>query len=148
LSWLKSMSPRSTDRFLTTHTGSLPRPADAAAEHRLTDARLTSLVRDVVERQAEAGIDVVSDGEVSKPDYVTYLTQRISGFGGEGRPLLPEAEVRSFPEWGEPLRAISETLKLPACIAALEPVDDDARGARRDAANLHDAAERAGVTGA
>jgi 5-methyltetrahydropteroyltriglutamate--homocysteine methyltransferase len=71
----------SSDRILTTHTGSLPRPSS------LTDRRDPEAVRaavsDTVRRQVAAGIDVIGDGEVSKPGYSTYATERLTGFGGE-----------------------------------------------------------------
>lgn len=88
---------RSVDRILTTHTGSLPRPQPLVElmfekeEGRVVDAkRLADAVRDsvreIVGRQMEAGIDVVSDGEMSKLSYATYVTERLSGFGGRSSP--------------------------------------------------------------
>jgi len=76
---------RSTERFLTTHVGSLVRPpeiADAirAGGARDMDARVSRAVRDVVRKQAEIGIDVVSDGEYSKPNFASYVNERLSGF--------------------------------------------------------------------
>ena len=86
---------RSTERFLTTHTGSLPRPDELARAmvakqegSAADDAALDELVREtidrVVARQVEAGIDIVNDGEMSKPSYATYVKDRLSGFGGTG----------------------------------------------------------------
>jgi 5-methyltetrahydropteroyltriglutamate--homocysteine methyltransferase len=83
---------RSTDRILTTHTGSLPRPDDLAQlmfakEDGLDvpglDERVRSAVAEIVRRQVETGIDVVNDGEMSKPSYATYVKDRLNGFGGE-----------------------------------------------------------------
>jgi len=89
---------RSTERILTTHTGSLPRPeelmrvmfakeegvpVDAAA----LAARIRAAVADVVGKQVAAGIDVVNDGEYSKPSYATYVKDRLAGFGGASHPL-------------------------------------------------------------
>ncbi|HKV04291.1 MAG TPA: cobalamin-independent methionine synthase II family protein [Candidatus Acidoferrales bacterium] len=85
---------RSANRILTTHVGSLPRPADLIELYREeTPAeklapKLTSAVAEVVRQQVEAGIDVVNDGEYGKPtssevDYgawATYIHQRLSGF--------------------------------------------------------------------
>jgi 5-methyltetrahydropteroyltriglutamate--homocysteine methyltransferase len=90
--------PRSTDRFLTTHTGSLPRPDDlmrmmwAKEEGVPLDgaalaARVRLAVAEIVSEQRAAGIDIVSDGEVSKPSYATYVKERLSGFGGETEPI-------------------------------------------------------------
>ena len=82
-----------SDRILTTHVGSLPRPNDMLAllEARdrgelLDDAAFAETaaraVADVVARQAALGIDILSDGEMAKTSYATYLTDRLSGFGG------------------------------------------------------------------
>jgi len=93
---------RSTERILTTHTGSLPRPARlvelmfAKEEGRTVDLRLLAerirdSVREVVEHQSAVGVDVVSDGEMSKPSYATYVTERLTGFGGKSeRPKLSD----------------------------------------------------------
>ena len=93
---------RSTNRILTTHTGSLPRPEPlvelmyAKEEGKPVDAaqlaaRVRESVGEVVHRQVEAGIDVVSDGEMSKPSYATYVTERLTGFGGHSnRPKLSD----------------------------------------------------------
>jgi len=98
---------RSVDRILTTHTGSLPRPAKlvelmfAKEEHRPVDAallaqRIREAVREVVEHQQRIGIDVVSDGEMSKPSYATYVTERLTGFAGESkRPKL--SDILEYP---------------------------------------------------
>ena len=90
---------RSEDRILTTHTGSLPRPETlvqlmfAKEEGQEFDPSELSLavkqsVREVVERQLKAGIDIVNDGEVSKPSYATYIKDRLAGFGGESASLV------------------------------------------------------------
>lgn len=94
------------DRILTTHVGSLPRPEALLslmhdqAEGRAydpaeLDAELASSVKDVVRRQVEVGIDLVSDGEFSKPSYATYVSERLTGFGGTGKILTP-ADLREF----------------------------------------------------
>jgi 5-methyltetrahydropteroyltriglutamate--homocysteine methyltransferase len=106
---------RSTDRILTTFVGSLARPADlietmtAKESGRSYDsqtfaAQIRSAVNDVVRRQAEAGVDIVSDGEQGKPGFVTYIGERLSGF--ESRPAPPRAgpwvgsrEIIDFPEY-------------------------------------------------
>lgn len=82
----------STERILTTHVGSLPRPPELLD---ITMAKVTGqpydknqwaekvrvAVMDVVRRQAEAGVDIVNDGELSKPNWVAYVNERLSGFG-------------------------------------------------------------------
>src|SRR5437588_4294364 len=84
---------RSTTRILTTHTGSLPRPTslaelmfareagDAVDAGRLA-VEVAAAVNGVVARQAEVGLDVVNDGEMSKVGYSTYVKERLTGFGG------------------------------------------------------------------
>jgi 5-methyltetrahydropteroyltriglutamate--homocysteine methyltransferase len=83
------------NRILTTHVGSLPRPEALLAQMRdkaegraydsaALDRTLRDSVRDIVARQVELGIDLVSDGEFSKPSYATYVSERLSGFGGKG----------------------------------------------------------------
>src|SRR5689334_3230463 len=105
---------RSTDRILTTHVGSLARPHDLLEvmrekEHgrsydpeRFT-AMVTEAVRDVVRRQAEAGLDVVTDGEQGKVSFLTYVKERLAGFDQvEGETLLPpswQKEIDDFPEY-------------------------------------------------
>jgi len=107
---------RSTDRILTTHIGSLARPADLL---RMMDARLKgepydqktyaarvrSAVGECVEKQLETGIDVVTDGEQSKPGFNSYVVERLTGFERQpalGRPpRLDSEEGRAFPEYYE-----------------------------------------------
>jgi 5-methyltetrahydropteroyltriglutamate--homocysteine methyltransferase len=87
---------RSTDRILTSHTGSLPRPDQLveimfakeegkAVDAKLMHQRIREAVVEVVARQRQVGVDVVSDGEMSKPSYATYVTERLTGFGGPSR---------------------------------------------------------------
>jgi 5-methyltetrahydropteroyltriglutamate--homocysteine methyltransferase len=86
---------QSTERILTTHTGSLPRPDDllpllyAQERGELQDqaafeARVQTAVSEIVRKQFDAGVDIVSDGEVGKISYSTYVKDRLSGFEGEG----------------------------------------------------------------
>jgi len=109
----------STERILTTHTGSLPRPAElplAAADR--SAQQLADAVRSVVQSQVGAGVDVVNDGEASKPSYATYVTERLTGFGGEGEPLRPK-DYDDFPAWGDRMmaeRGRTRRLTNPACI--------------------------------
>lgn len=97
----------SQDRILTTHVGSLPRPDDlielmfARAEGeevdpQLLDRKIREAVDGVVAKQKEAGVDIVSDGEMSKPSYATYVTERLTGFGGTSN--LPKlSDILEFP---------------------------------------------------
>jgi len=86
----------STDRILTTHTGSLPRPKplidlilgrekSGAVDAAVFEAATAKAVEDIVAQQAAAGIDVVNDGEMSKPSYTTYVRHRVSGIAPDPR---------------------------------------------------------------
>ena len=99
---------RSTDRILTTHTGSLPRPADLVellrrsdagepVDERAFDAAVRAAVGEAVRKQVAAGITVVNDGEQGKPGYATYIKARVTGFGGQSRVTTAWAEGREFP---------------------------------------------------
>ena len=106
-------------------------PVDAAA----LDARIRAAVAEVVGRQVEAGIDLVNDGEMSKPSYATYVKDRLSGFGGQSHPLAYR-DLSDFPEmaarvFGDPGRSRRRT---PACNAPIAVRDP--RAARQDADNL------------
>src|SRR4051812_2052116 len=101
---------RSTDRILTTHTGSLPRPPDLLEMIRIRDAgeplamdafaaRVRSAVAEIVRQQVEVGIDIVNDGELGKRGFANYVTERLSGFGGENPVARVFADQAAFPEW-------------------------------------------------
>ena len=144
---------RSTERFLTTHTGSLPRPPDlirmmyakeegvpvdpAALSQRVADA-----VAEVVRKQAESGVDIVNDGEMSKPSYATYIKDRLDGFGGTGNSFIYQ-DLVGFPKlaqrvFGDPGRSRRKT---PACNAAIGVRDPAA--ARVDTDHLQAAVAKA-----
>ena len=105
---------RNTDRILTTHCGSLPRPKDLLelmkAKHEgkaydpaAYDARVKSAVADIVKKQVEVGVDIVTDGETSKVGFFMYANERLAGY--EKRPgakyALFAKEVAAFPEYYE-----------------------------------------------
>jgi 5-methyltetrahydropteroyltriglutamate--homocysteine methyltransferase len=105
----------SLERILTTHVGSLPRAATVvdcllrkergeALDPAHFEATMRQGVLDSVRRQAEAGIDVVSDGETSKISYSTYIKDRYAGFGGEHRPKT-HLDLREHPEFRERMKA-------------------------------------------
>ena len=137
---------RSTDRFLTTHAGSLPRPDDlvrmmyAKEEGQEVDrAELASHVRNavagVVARQLEAGVDIINDGEMSKPSYATYVKDRLSGFGGTGNTFVYQ-DLADFPTlakcvFGDPGRS---RRKNPACTGPI--AFHDTQAVRTDIENL------------
>ena len=129
---------RSEDRILTTHTGSLPRPEKlvqlmfAKEEGQEVDPSELSLavkqsVREVVERQLKAGVDIVNDGEVSKPSYATYIKDRLAGFGGESASLVYQ-DLSEFPAMAE--RVFNDPgrsrRKTPGCNSKISVHDKDA----------------------
>jgi 5-methyltetrahydropteroyltriglutamate--homocysteine methyltransferase len=111
---MRAMQP-AAGRILTTHSGSLPRPAQflplalARESGRCSDdaqyaKAVETAVAETVRAQAEAGVDVLNDGEVSKPSYATYVKDRLTGFGGEGSlELASEAvmDLKEFPDFAE-----------------------------------------------
>jgi 5-methyltetrahydropteroyltriglutamate--homocysteine methyltransferase len=115
------------NRFLTTHTGSLPRPDDliramfAKEEGVPVDrialaARIRDAVAEAVKHQVEAGVDLVSDGELSKPSYATYVKDRLTGFAGSSNSFVYQ-DLAEFPNlakrvFGDPGRSRRRT---PAC---------------------------------
>src|SRR5262245_33000370 len=95
-------------RIVTTHVGSLPRPdalSHMMAEGDTHSAAYVQAVReavnDVVRRQVDVGLDVVDDGEQSKPGFITYIHERLSGMEArtDNPPQLDTREKRSFPEF-------------------------------------------------
>src|SRR3954454_15323131 len=140
------MAPRSTDRFLTTHTGSLPRPGEliqmmyakesgVPVDGAALGRRVREAVAEVVKKQAEAGIDVINDGEMSKPSYATYVKDRLAGFGGTGNTFVYQ-DLAQFPNlakrvFGDPGRSRRKT---PACNAPVHVRDPEA--ATTDVGNL------------
>jgi 5-methyltetrahydropteroyltriglutamate--homocysteine methyltransferase len=154
--WLRYTPPmtRSTDRFLTTHTGSLPRPDDlirtmyakeegVPVEPAALAARVRDAVAEVVKKQTTAGIDIVNDGELSKPSYATYVKDRLAGFGGAGNTFVYQ-DLADYPNlakrvFGDPGRSRRKT---PACNAAISV--RDAHAASNDVANLKAALKAVG----
>ena len=137
---------RSTERFLTTHTGSLPRPDDLVrtmyakeegvpVERAALAARVRAAVADVVQKQVAAGIDLVNDGEMSKPSYATYIKDRLDGFGGTGNTFVYQ-DLAQFPKlaqrvFGDPGRSRRKT---PACNGPIAV--RDGADAKADVENL------------
>src|SRR5260370_31404324 len=115
------------NRFLTTHTGSLPRPDDliramfAKEEGVPVDrsglaAKIRAAVAGVVKKQVDSGIDLVNDGEMSKPSYATYIKDRLTGFGGTSNTFVYQ-DLAEFPNlakrvFADPGRSRRRT---PAC---------------------------------
>lgn len=133
---------RSTERILTTHTGSLPRPADltnllealdagTAPSPQAFDTRVRSAVADIVRKQAEVGVDILNDGEQGKVGYSTYVRHRLSGFTGQS--MVPmRSDWADFPEAAA--RVGRSTVARPACDGPIDWLDKTA--VQKDIANL------------
>src|SRR3954464_8097208 len=141
---------RSTERILTTHTGSLPRPA-AVVEQLLAgkrsgpalDAAVDAAVADVIARQRAAGIDIVNDGEQGRTDYTVHVIDRLNGF--EGRSDAPRGTGEpEFPELAQLLSQFASPFQhRPACSG---PVSwKDFAAAEADIARAKAAMAKAGV---
>ncbi len=153
---------RSSDRILTTHVGSLARPLDLLEtmrekengrpyDERLFEEQVRTAVADVVRRQAEAGLDVVADGEMGKTSFITYVAERLSGFetvpGQSGMAPSWRRELEMFPEYYQ-----SYFKKYAAAVAPMHvmvcrgPIRYTGQGAvAKDIANLKAALEQVDV---
>jgi 5-methyltetrahydropteroyltriglutamate--homocysteine methyltransferase len=143
-------------RFLTTHTGSLPRPADLTpllqahedgAPTPDLDQHVVAAVEDAVRRQVDAGIDVLNDGEMSKIGYSTYVTDRLTGFEKAPEPTsrLP-FDIAEFPDLQDYRRPVSQAVRY--AYTAICSGDVKAKGtqaAQQDIARLKAAATAAGA---
>jgi 5-methyltetrahydropteroyltriglutamate--homocysteine methyltransferase len=137
----------STERILTTHVGSLPRSQAvtdvlfARERNEVSDAPaaaavIANAVAEVVRRQVAIGIDVVSDGEMSKISYATYIAERLSGFGGD-TPREPGQDLVEFPGLLKKLADRGSTAKYrrPRCIGEIRvknpaPLAEDLKNIR------------------
>jgi 5-methyltetrahydropteroyltriglutamate--homocysteine methyltransferase len=150
----------STDRILTTHAGSLPRPKplidfilsreqDAAVDAHAFASETAKAVDDVVARQVAAGIDVISDGEMSKPSYTTYIRHRVSGIEPDpraaerGRDIMIGRDLLAHPDFANQHRNFGG-VPFPGCVGELRYKDRDALD--RDLAQLKAAAEKSQPT--
>jgi 5-methyltetrahydropteroyltriglutamate--homocysteine methyltransferase len=144
---------RSTERILTTHCGSLPRPTDLldlmkAKIHgdpydpEAYAARVRSAVSDIVRQQMECGIDITTDGEQGKQGFFAYVNERLTGFEPKPgpRPAMFAAEVEAFPEYYKQyfstamLGVTLAPLVLFACTGPIQYRGQEA--VRRDIENL------------
>jgi 5-methyltetrahydropteroyltriglutamate--homocysteine methyltransferase len=134
----------STDRILTTHVGSLPRSQEVTdvlfgrekGEPKAQgDQVIADAVKEVVRKQVEAGVDLVSDGEMSKISYATYIADRLTGFGGD-TPREPGLDLIEFPRILKKLAETGATAKYrrPRCQG--EIAVKDMSWARTDIANM------------
>jgi 5-methyltetrahydropteroyltriglutamate--homocysteine methyltransferase len=156
---------QNTDRIQTTHIGSLPRPHNVLDllkaklngkpyDQAALDKAITEAVRDSVRKQVDCGIDIVTDGEVSKPGFFTYIQERLTGF--EPRPgqklLLFQKEVAAFPDY---YAQYFKEAMMGGTIVAITPVVctgpvkyKGEQAVQKDIANVKAAAKAAGVSDA
>src|SRR5260370_40379401 len=120
---------QSTERILTTHTGSLPRPPSLqdllyardqgeAVDQAVFEGQVREAVNAVVRQQASCGLDIINDGEMSKITYATYIKDRLSGFEEiGGMPNLQGADLLEFPEYAQRMFAATplSRLRYPSC---------------------------------
>jgi len=146
----------SIDRILTTHVGSLPRPPEvvdqlfaedegALPDRAVYESVMREAVASVVRKQVQAGVDVVSDGEMSKISYATYIRHRLTGFEIGEMPRAVPRDLDDFPDYKERLAKLGATPKYhrpiccaPIAVRTLEPL-------RADLANLGDAVRAGGA---
>ncbi len=153
---------QNTDRIQTTHIGSLPRPHNVLDllkaklngqpyDQAALDKAIAEGVRDNVRKQVDCGIDIVTDGEVSKPGFFTYIQERLTGF--EPRPgqklLLFQKEVAAFPDY---YAQYFKEAMMGGTIVAITPVVctgpikyKGEQAVQKDIANVKAAAKAAGV---
>ena len=127
----------STDRILTTHVGSLPRPlevcdalyarerGDSGFDPAGFDELSAAATAEAVRRQVETGIDAVSDGEMSKISYATYVGDRLSGFSGDS-PRRAPADLEAFPSFlaRQSKGGGTPTYRRPMCTGPIAVKDD------------------------
>ena len=141
---------QSSDRILTTHTGSLPRPPDMLGllveeqqaqldERSHLEQAVQDSVKDVVRRQVETGLDVINDGEQGRVDYTVYVKDRLTGYEGESVPLGGMTSDEEFPELAELLKPFASPFQVrPTCTGPIDWMDWPA--VERDIDNLQGAA--------
>ena len=148
----------STDRILTTHTGSLPRPDDLIqmmwakgdgipVDEQALAERVATAVKEIVDKQIAAGVSVINDGEMSKSSYAIYVKDRLNGFGGESIQNYHFEDLVDYPKSTDLVAANPGRRKrtAPACNAPISVKDEDA--AALDIVNLKNAVANTDVTG-
>jgi len=146
----------SQDRILTTHVGSLPRPPELrqllvrkdqgeAYEKAELDRLTRQAVAEIVRRQAAAGVDIVNDGEMSKPGYSTYVADRLSGFSGH-EPAKPRLDTREHPNFVAAYERMTgaNVARRAVCVGPVALRDRDPLA--QDLANLRTALAGVAVT--
>jgi 5-methyltetrahydropteroyltriglutamate--homocysteine methyltransferase len=146
----------SQDRILTTHVGSLPRPPELRQmlvkkdqgepyDRGELDRLARQAVLDIVRRQAQVGVDIVNDGEMSKPGYSTYIADRLSGFSGH-QPAKPRLDTRDHPNFVAAYERMTggNTARRAQCTGPIAWRDREPL--RQDLANLGAALAQVSVT--
>ena len=147
---------QSQERILTTHVGSLPRPQyvvdqlfaqdrGETYDEAEFDTVMTRAVREVALRQVDAGVDVISDGEMSKISYATYMRHRLTGFEIAEVPRATPKDLDEFPAFKERLAQQGGTPKYHRPVVRGEIRIKDLEPLEKDIANLRAGAESAGA---
>jgi 5-methyltetrahydropteroyltriglutamate--homocysteine methyltransferase len=147
----------STERILTTHVGSMPRPQvvvdqlfaqdrGEAYDKAEFDSVMQQAVREVVAKQVEAGVDVISDGEMSKISYATYIRHRFTGFEIDEVPRATPKDLDDFPAYKQRLADAGGTPEYHRPVVREAITIKDLRPLENDIANLLAAKEEAGAT--
>ncbi|HLW70888.1 MAG TPA: cobalamin-independent methionine synthase II family protein [Candidatus Binataceae bacterium] len=145
---------RSSERILTTHTGSLPRPdalmplieqkdSGTLRDKAAFDAAVKSAVGEIVHQQTANGVDIVNDGEVDKPSYATYPKDRLSGFGGVVEDFFSIGDLVDYPEYGERFFAGTTVSRLKRSACDGPVAYRDRAGLETEIANLKAAVAQA-----
>lgn len=131
---------RSEHRILTTHAGSLPRPAELTSlfarrsvGEAIDEAELErqgkAAVKDIVRRQVEAGLDVIDDGEQSRESFVLYMRRRLTGMGGSGSRLM-HSDLDAYPQYKAAFQQrvtsgdrVSNRANIPKAVGAIKYAD-------------------------
>src|SRR5205807_8424584 len=131
---------RSEHRILTTHAGSLPRPAaltrlyarratGEVVDAREIEAQAHEATRAIVGKQIETGLDVIDDGEQSRESFVLYMRHRLTGLGGTGSRLM-HADLDAYPEYKSAFQQrvtspdkVSNRANLPKAVGAIAYTD-------------------------
>jgi 5-methyltetrahydropteroyltriglutamate--homocysteine methyltransferase len=146
----------SRDRILTTHVGSLPRPPELkqllvkkdqgeAYDKTELDRLVREAVADIVRRQAAVGVDIVNDGEMSKPGYSTYIADRLTGFAGH-EPAKPRLDTRDHPNFLAAYERMTGANIARRAVCVGPVAWHDREPLQQDIANLRAALQGAAVT--
>jgi 5-methyltetrahydropteroyltriglutamate--homocysteine methyltransferase len=145
---------RNRDRILTTHVGSMPRPQTVVdqlfaedqgrdIDRTAFDATMRDAVSEVVAKQVASGVDIVSDGEMSKISYATYIRHRLTGFEIGEMPRAVPRDLDDFPDYKDRLARMGGTPKYHRPICTGPIAVKDLSSLHKDIANLKRAAESA-----